>query len=145
MKFSYTGNSVAIPARQRAKLEAKLQKLSKMLERRGEKEAHIVLTQERFLHKAEITVNAWDHALVGIATNGDIRIFAKDLEDGSKAVGLFNVGTNSASGSVQWADLKLEGKRMVRDLWRQKDVGTFADSFTASVPRHGVCLVRIWQ
>jgi putative sigma-54 modulation protein len=76
MKFSYTGNSVAIPARQRAKLEAKLQKLSKMLERRGEKEAHIVLTQERFLHKAEITVNAWDHALVGIATDGDLTVAA---------------------------------------------------------------------
>jgi putative sigma-54 modulation protein len=76
MKFSYTGNSEAIPARQRAKLEAKLQKLSKMLERRGEKEAHIVLTQERFLHKAEITVNAWDHALVGIATDSDLTVAA---------------------------------------------------------------------
>jgi putative sigma-54 modulation protein len=43
-----------------------------MAERRGEKEAHIVLTQERFLHKVEITVNAWDHALVGIATDADL-------------------------------------------------------------------------
>jgi hypothetical protein len=30
-------------------------------------------------------------------------------------------------------------------LWRQKDLGQFADSFTASVPRHGVVLLRIWQ
>jgi putative sigma-54 modulation protein len=77
MNFSYTGKVDAIPARQRAKLEAKLQKLSKMLERRGEKEAHIVLTQERFLHKVEITVNAWDHALVGIATDGDLSAAAQ--------------------------------------------------------------------
>jgi putative sigma-54 modulation protein len=76
MNFSYTGKSEAIPARQRAKLEAKLQKLSKMLERRGEKEAHIVLTQERFLHKVEITVHAWDHALVGIATDADLSVAA---------------------------------------------------------------------
>jgi len=76
MKISYTGKVEEIPARQRAKLEAKLQKLSKTLERRGEKEAHIVLTQERFLHKAEITVNAWDHALVGIATDGDLTVAA---------------------------------------------------------------------
>jgi putative sigma-54 modulation protein len=72
MKISYTGKADLIPARQRGKLEAKLQKLSKSLERRGEKEAHIVLTQERFLHKVEITVNAWDHALVGIGTDADL-------------------------------------------------------------------------
>lgn len=76
MKISYTGKLEEIPARQKAKLEAKLQKLSKLLERRGEKEAHIVLTQERFLHKVEITINAWDHAMVGIATDGDISIAA---------------------------------------------------------------------
>jgi putative sigma-54 modulation protein len=72
MKISYTGNWEAIPARQRAKLEARLQKLAKTLERRGEKEAHIVLTQQRFLHKVEVTVNAMGHALVGMATDADL-------------------------------------------------------------------------
>jgi putative sigma-54 modulation protein len=76
MKISYTGKVEAIPAKQRAKLEAKLQKISKMLERRGEKEAHIVLTHERFLHKVEITMNAMDHALVGIATDADLSVAA---------------------------------------------------------------------
>jgi putative sigma-54 modulation protein len=76
MKFSYTGKLEVIPARQRVKLEAKLQKLSKMLERRGEKEAHIVLTQERFLHKVEITINAMGHAMVGIATDADLSVAA---------------------------------------------------------------------
>ncbi len=76
MKISYTGKLEAIPAKQRAKLDAKLQKLSKMLERRGEKEAHIVVTQERFLHKVEITVNALDRALVGIAADADLSVAA---------------------------------------------------------------------
>jgi putative sigma-54 modulation protein len=81
MKISYTGKSEEIPLRQRTKLEAKLQKLSKVLERRGEKEAHVVLTQERFLHKVEITINAWDHALVGIATDADITVAAHEAFD----------------------------------------------------------------
>lgn len=81
MKIIYTGKFEAIPERQRSKLEAKLQKLSKVLERRGEKEAHIVLTQERFLHKVEVTVNAWDHALVGIASDGDIAVAANEAVD----------------------------------------------------------------
>jgi putative sigma-54 modulation protein len=78
MKISYTGKSEEIPARQRTKLEAKLQKLSKVLERRGEKAAHVVLTKERFLHKVEITVNALDHAMVGIATDADVSVAAHE-------------------------------------------------------------------
>src|SRR5271156_2533454 len=78
MKISYTGKCEEIPIRQRTKLEARLQKLAKVVEQRGEKEARVVLTQQRFLHKVEITVHAWDHALVGIATNGDITVAAHE-------------------------------------------------------------------
>jgi putative sigma-54 modulation protein len=81
MKISYTGKFEEIPPRQRSKLEAKLQKLAKVVEQRGEKEAHVVLTQQRFLHKVEITVNAWDHALVGIATNCDVAVAAQEAFD----------------------------------------------------------------
>jgi putative sigma-54 modulation protein len=76
MKISYTGKSDEIPSRQRTKLEAKLQKLAKVVEHRGEKEAHVVLTEQRHLHKVEITIHAWDHALVGIASNGDVTLAA---------------------------------------------------------------------
>jgi putative sigma-54 modulation protein len=81
MKITYTGKVADIPAKQRAKLEARLQKLSKTLEHRGEKEAHIVLTQQRFLHKVEITVNAMGHALVGIATDADLGVAAHQSFD----------------------------------------------------------------
>ncbi len=81
MKISYTGKREEIPIRQRTKLEGKLQKLAKVAEHRGEKEAHVVLTQQRFLHKVEITMHAWDHALVGIATNGDIAVAAHEAFD----------------------------------------------------------------
>jgi len=72
MKISYTGRHEEFPPKQRAKLEAKIQKLSKLVERRGEKEAHVILTQERFLRKVEITINAWDHAMVGIGSDTDL-------------------------------------------------------------------------
>jgi len=72
MKIRYTGRHEEFPPKQRAKLEAKIQKLSKLVERRGEKEAHVILTQERFLRKVEITINAWDHALVGIGLDSDL-------------------------------------------------------------------------
>jgi alpha-galactosidase len=83
-------------------------------------------------------------AAVTVAKNGDARVYAKELADGSKAVGLFNLGETETQVTVKWSDLGLEGKRHVRDLWRQKDLGKYKDSYSASVPRHGVMLVRIW-
>ena len=66
------------------------------------------------------------------------------LEDGSKAVGLFNRGYGAANVTVNWSVLGLAGKQKVRDLWRQQDLGQFGDNFTTEVPRHGVVLIRVW-
>jgi alpha-galactosidase len=82
---------------------------------------------------------------VTVAKNGETCVYAKDLEDGSKAVGLFNLGETETRVQINWSDLGLAGKLQVRDLWRQKDIGKFKNSFRATVPRHGVVLVRVWQ
>jgi len=71
-------------------------------------------------------------------------IMAKDMEDGSKAVGLFNISPVQTTIVVTWDDLEIEGRRRVRDLWRQKDLGKYKDKFEANVPGHGVRLVRIF-
>jgi alpha-galactosidase len=80
-----------------------------------------------------------------VAKNGETRVYAKDLADGSKAVGLFNLGETETQVAVNWSDLGLKGKLQARDLWRQKDLGKFRNSFSATVPRHGVVLIRVWQ
>jgi alpha-galactosidase len=78
-----------------------------------------------------------------VAVSGDLEVWAKDLEDGSKAVGLFNRGFVDDKVTVKWSDLGISGKQVVRDLWRQKEVGEFNDQFDAPVPPHGVMLVRL--
>ena len=80
---------------------------------------------------------------VCVTTNGGLRVYTKDLEDGSKAIGLFNLGDNEATVTAKRADLKLSGKQTVRDLWRQKNLGSFSNEFTAKVSKHGVVLVRL--
>jgi alpha-galactosidase len=70
-------------------------------------------------------------------------VYAKPLDDGSLAVGLFNRGPDAYTLTVKWSDLGLTGPQIVRDLWRQKDLGTFTDQFSTPVPSHGVVLVRI--
>ena len=72
MKVSYRGVQKELPLKAQEKLDAKFSKLSKLLERRGEKEAHVVVTSERHLHKAEITVQYYDHQLVSIEADADL-------------------------------------------------------------------------
>jgi len=71
MKVSYRGVQKELPAPVQKKLDAKFAKLSKLLEQRGEKEAHVVITNERHLHHAEITLQFYDHQLVGIGSDSD--------------------------------------------------------------------------
>ena len=72
-------------------------------------------------------------------------ILAKPLEDGSLAVGLFNLALDPATISVDWGDLGRTGGQIVRDVWHQKDIGPFNDKFSSTVPSHGVVLVRMTE
>ena len=79
-----------------------------------------------------------------VAKGADWRVYAKNLEDGSKAVGLFNLNSNSVvTVTARWSDVNLRGKQLVRDLWRQRELGQFDHEFTMSVAPHGAELVKI--
>ncbi len=78
-----------------------------------------------------------------VAIDEDLEVWAKDMEDGTKAVGLFNRGEFEATVTAKWPDLQIKEPRIVRDLWRQQDLGKFNGEFKAKVPRHGVVLVRL--
>ena len=72
------------------------------------------------------------------------KVYIKDLEDGTKSVGLFNTGDQPASMTLDWKKAGLTGRQKLRDLWRQKDLGSFANSFSAQVPAHGVVLLKVF-
>ena len=72
MKITYTGRQVELVPAQFKKLEAQFAKLGKLLDGKREGDAHVVLSLERHLHHAEVTVNYYNHALVGIGSNSDL-------------------------------------------------------------------------
>jgi len=78
-----------------------------------------------------------------ISKDGDLEVWARPMEDGSLAVGLFNRGEGLRVVTAKWKDLGISGPRKVRDLWRQRDVGVVDGRFEACVARHGVVLVRM--
>ena len=78
-----------------------------------------------------------------VAKTNEELILKKALEDGSLAVGLFNLTNATRQMIVGWKSLGLNGSQVVRDVWRERDLGLFSHNFAATVPVHGVILVRI--
>jgi alpha-galactosidase len=72
-----------------------------------------------------------------------LEVWARPLADGTKAVALFNRGLQAASVTARWSDIGVSGPQVVRDLWQQRDLGTFSDRFSATVPAHGALLVKV--
>jgi putative sigma-54 modulation protein len=72
MRVTYTGRQVELAPAQLRKLEAKIGKVGKLLDGREEREAHVILSLERHLHHAEITVKYYNHQLVGLGSNSDL-------------------------------------------------------------------------
>ncbi len=75
--------------------------------------------------------------------DGELEVWTRPLSDGSLAVGLFNRDEMDMKVAVKWLELGITGKRTVRDLWRQKNIGTFDNEFSVQVPRHGTVFVRV--
>ena len=77
-----------------------------------------------------------------IAEEGPLEVWMKPLADGSKAIGLFNRGDTSLPMTFYFRDADLPPTVRLRDLWAKKDMGSFVESYTTDVPRHGVVMLK---
>jgi alpha-galactosidase len=75
--------------------------------------------------------------------SGDLEVWAKVMEGGAIAVAFFNRGGQETKVPVRWSDLGIQGKRQVRDLWRQQDLGVYDQELSLSVGEHGAELVLL--
>lgn len=77
--------------------------------------------------------------------DGDQEVWTKVQQDGSRAVVLFNRGSESKEMSVAWNEIGYPAhlKAAVRDLWQHKDMGVFKGSYSAQVPSHGVVMFTV--
>ena len=79
-----------------------------------------------------------------VIINSKIFLMIKDLENGDKAVGLFNRGTTAADVPVHRTVIGMTGRLAARDLWTQRDIGTYNGDFSISnVPPRGVRMLRL--
>lgn len=72
MKITFKGKLDTLIPAQRKKLDARLDKLAKLVDGREEREIHFMLTSERQRHRAEVNLHLRDHTLLGIASSADL-------------------------------------------------------------------------
>jgi alpha-galactosidase len=75
--------------------------------------------------------------------SGDQEIWTRPLAGGATAVAVFNRAKEEAKVMVKWADLGIAKQKSVRDLWLQQAVDAAGAEYSASVPGHGVLLLRV--
>ncbi|RYZ93881.1 MAG: glycoside hydrolase family 27 protein, partial [Sphingobacteriaceae bacterium] len=79
-----------------------------------------------------------------VINDNGTQIWVKELADGSKAIGVFNMAETYKTISVKWSDLHLSPGKKVRDMWRQKELGTVNNSsFTRKIAPHGFVFIKV--
>lgn len=79
-----------------------------------------------------------------VKVDGDIEIWAKHLASGRLAALLINRHATAAkTASVTWRDLGLAGTIRVRDIYLNKDLGTFGESLQTEIAPHGCAFLLL--
>ncbi|HLV85847.1 MAG TPA: alpha-galactosidase [Candidatus Sulfotelmatobacter sp.] len=80
-----------------------------------------------------------------VRVEGHTEAWMRLLSDGSRAVVLFNRGKSSATVRVRWTDIgqQISDALPVRDLWKHENMGNSKAGYSATVPAHGVVMIRV--
>jgi len=98
-------------------------------------------------NKEVIAVNQDPLGIEGrrVRKEGDLEVWARPLQDGSRAVVLLNRDVREREIAVSWENLGYPGhlSASVRDLWKGSDLGQFKGKFSAAIAPHSVVMVRV--
>ena len=79
-----------------------------------------------------------------VAQSGEQEVWVRPLADGGHAIGMFNRSAAPATVSLKWAELGLKASpKKGRDLWTHRDVLFDGAEYSATVPSHGVVMLRV--
>ncbi|MBV9711850.1 MAG: alpha-galactosidase, partial [Ktedonobacteraceae bacterium] len=76
-------------------------------------------------------------------TGGNSQIWSKKNSDGSYTVAFFNLGSSTATISVNWSSLGFSGTAALTNLWTGGSLGNATNTYSASVASHGTLLFKV--
>ena len=105
-------------------------------------EIHDILTNKEVI---AVDQDALGHEGRRVWKDGDLEVWAKQLQDGSRAVVFLNRGSSEHEITLNWEKIGYPGhlSAAVRDLWAHKDLGKFTGKFSAPVASHGVVMLTV--
>jgi alpha-galactosidase len=83
------------------------------------------------------------HHVKRVTLEGNTEAWSRELQDGSTVVALFNRDEKAKPISVSWSKVGLSNPSKGKNLWTHQDVDLSGDSYTVTVAKHGVVLLRI--
>jgi alpha-galactosidase len=105
-------------------------------------EIHDILT-----NKEVISVNQDPLGSQGrrVVKDGDLEVWARQMQDGSRAVVLLNRASTEMEISFTWENLGYPShlNAKVRDLWQARDLGQFKQKFSTTVASHSAVMLRV--
>jgi alpha-galactosidase len=92
-----------------------------------------------------------------VLEENDVQVWLKPLENGAYALGMFNINgfRKTPQSYFRWGDeqpkqyeldlnkIGLKGKWLVRDVWKQKNLGSFQTTIQNSIRHHGVVMLKL--
>ncbi|BDI33298.1 hypothetical protein CCAX7_53490 [Capsulimonas corticalis] len=74
--------------------------------------------------------------------SGNSQVWSTDNGDGTRTVGLYNLGSGSATVSVNWSAIGLSGNQQVHDVWANTDI-VANGGYSASLASHACRLIKV--
>ncbi|XHR92806.1 putative Ig domain-containing protein [Mucilaginibacter sp. UC70_90] len=75
--------------------------------------------------------------------NKHIQVWVKQLADGSKAIGIFNLSEKYSKYVLDFNNIHVGKVKIVRDLWQQKDIAKNVTAVSCNIPPHGVRFYKL--
>jgi len=102
-------------------------------------------TESILMNKAVIAVDQDPLGKQGdrVKQDGDLEVWSKPLSGSAVAVGVFNRSKSDASMTLKLSDVSMASASKITDLWTGKPVTAKDGQITATVPMHGVLMLRI--
>ncbi len=94
-------------------------------------------------NKEVIAVDQAGHPAHPVSQSSNQQVWFSNNGNHTYTVALFNLGGSTATVTANWSSLGFTGSAPVRDLWSHTNLGSFTNSFSASIPAHGSRLLTV--